>query len=77
MWGNLPVGGGTDLLPAPTILHTKGDSKAFAPLDRFAKARRFRGWPLAPLLNLFGGRRGGGLRARGGWRLKPGKLGKI
>ncbi len=72
--GHLIHGEETDWIPRATMILTKGDSQAFEPFDRFAQAKRFQGWPLERLLDLFAELRAGSLRTLRGWRLKPEQL---
>ncbi len=72
--GHLIYGEETDWVPRARIILEHGDTQPFEPFDRFAQFRRFAGWSLDSLLDLFAHLREANLKIVKDWHLESTQL---
>jgi len=72
--GHLIHGEETDWVPRARIILEHGDSRPFAPFDRFVQFARFAGWSIESLLDRFAELRQANLKVVRDWRLTEAQL---
>lgn len=72
--GHLIHGEETDWVPRARIILAHGETRPFAPFDRFAQFERYGDWELEALLDRFAEARRENLQTVRGWRLTEAQL---